>query len=106
LNLALAAAGVAVNILWAWLAGRECRRHGRPMFAAAVHAFALFQAIVWAVSDPYSAATEAPTALIPVATARTALELGAAAWTVAIAPASLLIAVGARIVRRSAAASR
>jgi hypothetical protein len=106
LNLALAAAGVAVNILWAWLAGRECRRHGRTTLAAAVHAFAVFQAIVWAGSDPYLAAMEAPIALPPVATARTALELGAAAWTIAIAPASILIALGARLVRRSAAASR
>lgn len=100
MSLAIAAAGVAVNILWAWLAGRECRRHDRYLLAAAVHAFAAFQAIIWAGSDPFTAAGEAPIPVAAVATGRTAVELAAAVWTVAIAPMSVLTAGGVALLRR------
>lgn len=97
MSLALAAAGVAVNALWAWLAARECRRRDRHTAAAAVLAFALFQAIVWAGTDPFLPATA--TAAAEIAAGRTAIEIAAAVWTVAIAPMSVLIAVAARLVR-------
>jgi hypothetical protein len=82
-----------VNALWAWFAALACRREEKRALAVAVIVFAALQAALWSAADPFTP-ERAPAA-------RHILELAAAIWTAALAPASLLFALIRHLGRRA-----